>query len=124
LLRTTITAIFILAAFGQPSSAGTTSSFPALLDGGSNGVPHLPGAVTVSETRVEFEAFPQVENVALPCTSIKQALFARGHKNVVTIVSADTTYRFDLHSGPQADKFMAAITSSCTNLLRNSSAQR
>ena len=39
--------------------------------------------------------------------------FARAHKNVIAIVSADTTYRFDLRGGPQSQQFVATLTSNC-----------
>jgi hypothetical protein len=120
-----ITAILLLVAFGQSSLVGTTVSFPAMLAGGSKGIASsLPGTLHLSGTRLEFEAFPQVENVALPCATIKAASFARGNKNVITIVSAGATYRFDLHSGSQSQQFMATLTSNCKNLSKNDSAAR
>jgi hypothetical protein len=120
LLRIAFFAVLVLAAFGQSSSVGTSASFPAMLEGGSKGVPHLSGTVSVSQTRIEFEAFPQVENFTLPCARIKTVSFARGNKTVIKIVSTDATYRFDLQAGPQSQRFMAALTSNCKNLAKGS----
>jgi hypothetical protein len=120
-----ITAILLLVAVGQSSLVGTTVSFPAMLAGGSKGIASsLPGTLYLSEARLEFEAFPQVEYVTLPCPAIKETSFARGNKNVVTIVSADATYRFDLHAKSQSQQFMAALTSNCKNLSKNDSSAR
>jgi hypothetical protein len=114
MLQTGLMVIFILATLNQAPLAGATDSFPAMLAGGSRGVPlSLPGTLHLSGARLEFEAFPQVENVTLPCATIKAASFARGNKNVITIVSAGATYRFDLYSGPQSQQFMTTLTSNC-----------
>jgi hypothetical protein len=114
LLQIGITAILVFAAFGQSPSAGTTFSLPAVLAGGSKGVPsNLNGTISVFDNRVEFEAFPQVEYLELPCNTIKGIPFARAHKNVITIVSADTTYRFELRAGSQSQQFVATLTSNC-----------
>jgi hypothetical protein len=74
--------------------------------------------------RLEFEAFPQVENLTLPCASIKAASFTHGNKTAITIVSADATYRFDLYAGAQSQQFMADLTSNCKNLSKNDSTAR
>jgi hypothetical protein len=112
--------MLILIAAGQFLSAGATVSFPAVLAGGSKGVPSdLSGTVSVSDTRVEFEAFPQVEYVEVPCATIKAADYPHGHRNVVTIVSAPSTYRFDLRSESQARLFMAGVVSRCNVLPKN-----
>jgi hypothetical protein len=84
-----------------------------MLDGGSRGVPHLNGTIYLSETRIEFEAFPQVENMTLPCTAIRAAGRPRRNRNVITINSAGVAYRFDLYSAPQAERFMAALAVAC-----------
>jgi hypothetical protein len=63
-----------LPASGQSSSAASATSFPAVLDGGSAGVPsNLHGTITVSDNRLVFEAFPEVENVTMACGVIKAA---------------------------------------------------
>jgi hypothetical protein len=125
-LNAALAVMLILIAAGQPSSVGSTASFPAVLDGGSKGVPsNLSGTVSISDTWVEFEAFPQVEYVELPCETIKAANYPRRHKNVVTIVSADSTYRFDLRSESQARLFLAGVGSRCKDLPKNqASAQK
>jgi hypothetical protein len=106
--------MLFLAAFGQSSSAGTTASFPAMLSGGSSGVLlSLTGTISLSEARIEFEAFPQVENVTLPCRSVSAGRRSRRNKNVITIDSAGVAYRFDLYSAPQAQRFMAALAVAC-----------
>jgi hypothetical protein len=109
-----ITAILVMVALGLPSLPNTIISLPAMLDGGSRGVPSsLSGTVSLSETRVEFEAFPQVENVTLPCTAIRAARRPRRNKNVITIDSAGVAYRFDLYSATQAERFLAALAVAC-----------
>jgi hypothetical protein len=114
LLQIGLTAILFLAAFGQSSLVGTTLSFPATLAGGSKDVPsNLTGTISLFDKRVEFEAFPQVEYLELPCATIKKVSFARANKNVITIVSADTTYRFDLRLRSQSKQFAATLTSNC-----------
>jgi len=116
LLHAAITTILLLVAVGQSSLASTIVSFPAMLDGGSRGVPHLNGTIYLSETRIEFEAFPQVENMTLPCTAIRAAGHPRRNKNVITIDSAGVAYRFDLYSAPRAERFMAILVSTCETL--------
>jgi hypothetical protein len=114
LLKAAITAISLLLVLGQPSLANTTISLPAILDGGSRGVPSgLSGTISLSETRIEFEAFPQVEYVTLPCTAIRAARRPRRNKNVITIDSAGVAYRFDLYSAKQAERFLAALAVAC-----------
>jgi hypothetical protein len=82
--------------------------FPAVLDGGSRGVfSALPGTIYVSEGRVEFEAFPQVEILVFPCNVPKQ------HKNKISLYSMHRTYKFDLHSIQQANRFVAALIVAC-----------
>ena len=108
-----ITAILLLVAVGQSSLVGTTASFPAMLAGGSNGVPHLNGTISVAETRIEFEAFPQVENLELPCRAIRDTRQPRRKKNMISIDSAGVAYRSDLYSAPQAERFMAALAVAC-----------
>jgi hypothetical protein len=116
-LNAALAVMLILIATGQPSSVGSTASFPAVLAGGSKGVPsNLSGTVSVSDTRIEFEAFPQIEYMELPCATIKAADYPRRHKNLVTIVSADSTYRFDLRSESQARLFLAGVLSHCNDL--------
>ena len=91
--------MLLLTAPYQFSSGGAIVSFPAVLAGGSKGVPsNLSGTISLFDNRIEFEAFPQVEYLELPCATIKAADHPRRNKSVVTIVSADSTYRFELPS--------------------------
>jgi hypothetical protein len=43
-----------------------------MLDGGSRGVPHLNGTIYLSETSIEFKAFPQVENRHCPAQLLER----------------------------------------------------
>jgi hypothetical protein len=125
LLNAALAAMLFLIAAGQSSSAGTTASFPAMLAGGSRGVPlSLPGTLYLSEARLEFEAFPQIENVTLPCTVIKSVDYARHNKSVVTIVSAGSTYQFDLRSASQAQLLLDGLVSRCSDLPKKTSVHR
>ena len=65
------------------------------------------------DNRVEFEAFPQVEYLELPCAAIKGVSLARANKNLITIVFADTTYRFELRARSQSRQFVATLISNC-----------
>jgi hypothetical protein len=114
MLHAAIAAILLMVAVGEPSLVGTIISLPAMLAGGSRGVPlSLGGTISLSETRVEFEAFPQVENAKLPCAAIRAARPPRRNRSVITIDAAGVVYRFDLYSAPQAERFMAALAVAC-----------
>jgi hypothetical protein len=109
-----------LAASGQSTSAVATNSFPVVLDGGSAGVPsNLHGTIIVSNDRVVFEAFPEVENVTISCKAIKTAAFARRNAQILKIVSSHTTYRFDLLGHPQAEQCLSAVMSTCESLAKH-----
>ena len=73
----------------------------------------MAGTISLFDNRVEFEAFPQVEYVELPCTAIKAVSLARVNKNMVMIVSADTIYKFDLRAASRSRQFVATLTSNC-----------
>lgn len=92
-------------------------SFPARLDGGSRGVPsHLPGTIYVATERVEFHAFPQVEDLVWSCRKIgdfKQHYRPGGA--IVIIEVAGSVYRINLMSPRQARAFADAATSACAN---------
>jgi hypothetical protein len=99
----------LLVIVGQPSMAGTAVSLPAALDGGSRGVPHLNGTIHVSDSRIEFEAFPQVENLTFSCGTFGASRHPRRNGNVITIYSSGLTYRFDIYSTLQAERLMTLI---------------
>ena len=85
------------------TSAQSGSTFRARLDGGSKGVPsHLEGMLHISPNRIEFEAFPQIENLVWSCERIKH-LGRRGE--TVTIDSPSGTYRFNVNSPEEAESF-------------------
>src|SRR5580704_14267528 len=75
-------------------------SLPARLDGGRKGVPsHLPGTIYVSTDRVEFHAFPQVEDLVWSCRQIGDLRqHYRPGSAIVTIEVAGSVYRFNLMS--------------------------
>ena len=82
-MNAVLTAMLILIAPGQPSSVGSTASFPAVLAGGSKGIPsNLNGTISLFENRIEFEAFPQVEYLEFPCATIKAVDYARSPAEV------------------------------------------
>jgi hypothetical protein len=115
-----IVTLLRLAASGQSTSALAANSLPAVLDGGSTGVPsNLHGTLSVSANRLVFEAFPDVENITMTCGTIKSAKFTRWNTHVLKVVSADTTYRFDLLGQPQAGRIMMALLSTCESLARH-----
>jgi hypothetical protein len=119
-LKAALTVMLILTAPYQFSSAGAIVSFPAVLAGGSKGIPsNLNGTISLFENRIEFEAFPQVEYLEFPCATIKAPDHPRRNKSAVTIVSADSTYRFDLRSESQARLFLAGVKSRCNDVPKN-----
>jgi hypothetical protein len=88
-------------------------SFPARLDGGSKGVPsHLPGTIYVSTDRIEFQAFPQVEDIVWSCRQVERLSIA---KERVTLETGREKYRFSLKSAQQATAFIEQTHSACGN---------
>ena len=119
-MNAALAVMLILIAAGQASSVGSTATFPAVLAGGSKGVPsNLSGIISFSDSRIEFEAFPQVEFLEFPCSTTKAADHPRRNKSAVTIVSAYSTYRFDLRSESQARPFLIGVNSRCDNVPKN-----
>ncbi len=93
------------------TSAQSGSSFRARLDGGSKGVPlHLEGKLYISPHRIEFEAFPQVENIRWSCDQIKRV---GQRREIVTIDSASGTYRFNVNSPEEAERFADTANLAC-----------
>lgn len=89
-------------------------SFPAKLEGGSNGTPsHLTGTIYVSPNRFEFDAFPQVEDIVYSCNQIKFVGRRGMGRQTVVVSSSMADYRFNLNSDQQANSFIAALTSTC-----------
>jgi hypothetical protein len=87
-------------------------SFPARLDGGSKGVPsHLPGTIYVSTDRIEFQAFPQVEDIVWSCRQVERLSIA---KERVTLETGRGKYRVSLKSAQQAIAFIEATHSACS----------
>jgi hypothetical protein len=98
------------------SAAASVLSFPARIDGGSKGVPsHLPGTISVSTGRVEFHAFPQVEDLVWSCRVGGFRQHHRPGSAIVKIEAAGSVYRFNLVSTRQALAFADAVTSACAN---------
>jgi hypothetical protein len=85
--------------------------FSVQMDGGSRGVPsHLPGIIYVSKDRIEFQAFPQVEDMVWSCKQIHR-LSSKSEN--ATLVAGPTKYRFNLKSAQQATAFIDATHSAC-----------
>jgi hypothetical protein len=95
-------------ALGSSSSRPEIEAFPAMLEGGSRGVSSsLTGTIYISESRMEFEAFPQVEILVFPCNVPQR------HKNKISLYSRHRIYKFDLYSVQQANRFVAALSIAC-----------
>jgi hypothetical protein len=97
----------------QSSSAMEAKlQFPAEMTGGSKGVPgHLPGTLFVSTDRIEFEAFPQVEDNAWSCKQIERL---SSGKERVMLTAGRIEYRFILKSAQQTIAFTEAVHSACS----------
>ncbi len=88
-------AIVSLAAMGQSPSTHVTASFPAVWTVTVWAYSQIcTERSPISADRIVFEAFPEVENVTLPCSTIKEMKLSRWNNHVIKIVSATTTYRF------------------------------
>ena len=93
------------------TSAQSGPTFRARLDGGSKGVPlHLEGKLYISPHRIEFEAFPQIENIVWSCEKIKHL---GRRRETVTIDSASGTYRLNVNSPEEAERFADTATFAC-----------
>lgn len=104
------------------TSAQSGSAFHARLDGGSKGVPfHLEGELHISPNRIEFEAFPQIENIVWSCEQINHV---GQRREIVTIDSVSGTYRFNVNSAQEAERFADTATFACKGSSGGRSAHR
>jgi hypothetical protein len=109
----------LIGAFGLPGRIEAraiegTVSLPARLDGGSKGVPsHLPGTIYVSTGRVEFHAFPQVEDLVWGCREVGDLGKESRSGAIVRVEVSGSVYRINLLSPRQATAFVNASTSAC-----------
>jgi hypothetical protein len=114
-LALVLTAIFVVSV---RSAAQDCSALPSVFactlhssDRASDG--HLEGSLRVVPKRIVFEAFPQVENVTLPCGQISAVALKGRNKNVVAIRSSDSNYVFDLKTNDRASMFVEAAKCAC-----------
>jgi flagellar biosynthesis/type III secretory pathway ATPase len=75
--------------------------FATQLIGGSKGMPrHLDGHLLVSRSSVQFEAFPQIENLSWSCRQLTSVTH-KGKSNETLIRATAKSYLFDLGSPQQ-----------------------
>lgn len=90
------------------------TSFPALLTGGSKGVPnHLHGDLRVRNGAVEFAAYPQIYNVSWSCGDLQRAGTLTRKKRIIELSGKIDVHRFELASTDAATEFEAAAIATC-----------
>jgi hypothetical protein len=114
-LALVLTAIFVVSV---RSAAQDCSALPSVFactlhssDRAADG--HLEGSLRVVPKRIEFEAFPQVENITLSCGQISAVELKGRNKNAVAIRSSDSNYVFDLETNDRASMFVEAAKCAC-----------
>jgi hypothetical protein len=75
---------------------------------------HLDGSLRVTANRIEFEAFPPVENLTWSCNKVSSVEVKRRSKNAVALRSSESNYLFDLKTRDQASRFVEAAKCVCS----------
>lgn len=90
------------------------TSFPALLTGGSKGVPnHLHGDLRVRTGSIEFAAYPQIYYVSWSCRDLQRAGTVTRKKRTIELSGETDVHRFELASADVATEFEAAAIATC-----------